>query len=245
MYRRVARIWKRGAILKEWEKCKRPWPEFSLFLNQFHTVCPKIQTKFLGKLGNSKVFSAQNRVVSKKRKKKTGLRRNWDWFFGRNPKFKGFFPPKLRWSPKKKKKKKGLRRNWDRFFGQIRKFKRLRGAVFLWEGYFQFFTKNRPQKHQKRTILRTSQANGEGSSPPPPPPWLRYWQCTINSPKWKITWVLLSIILIPIIAMIWEHCEESILDLFNFTLVKILVSIISIFERNPNNRLASFHQERL
>ena len=26
-------------------------------------------------------------------------------------------------------------------------------------GYFQFFTKNLPQKHQKRTILHTSQAN--------------------------------------------------------------------------------------
>ena len=28
------------------------------------------------------------------------------------------------------------------------------------EGYFQFFTKNRTQKHQKRAILHTSQANG-------------------------------------------------------------------------------------
>ena len=36
-------------------------------------------------------------------------------------------------------------------------------------GYFQFFTKNRPQKHQKRAILHTSQANGGGSSPPAPP----------------------------------------------------------------------------
>ena len=60
---------KGGAILKEWEVCKRPWPEFSLFLNQFHTVCPKIETKFLGKLGNSRVFSAQNQVVSKKKKR--------------------------------------------------------------------------------------------------------------------------------------------------------------------------------
>ena len=43
-------------------------------------------------------------------------------------------------------------------------------------GYFQFFTKNRAQNHQKRAILHTSQANGGGSSPPPPPPpWLRYW----------------------------------------------------------------------
>ena len=42
-------------------------------------------------------------------------------------------------------------------------------------GYFQFFTKNRPQKHQKRAILHTSQANGGARAPPPPrPPWLRY-----------------------------------------------------------------------
>ena len=59
---------KGGAFLKGWEKCKRPWPEFSLFLNQFHTVCPKIKTKFLEKLGNSNVFSAQNQVVSKKKR---------------------------------------------------------------------------------------------------------------------------------------------------------------------------------
>ena len=117
--RRVARIWKKGGgtILKEWEKCKRPWPKFSLLLNQFHTVCTKIETKFLGKLGNSKVFSAQNQVVSKKKKvfndfetdsnvfsaqnqmvskkkKKKGLHRFWDWFFGRNLQFKRFFRPK-------------------------------------------------------------------------------------------------------------------------------------------------------
>ena len=69
--RRVARIWKGGggAILKEWELCKRPWLEFSLNLNQFQTVCPKIKTKFFGKLGNSKVFSAENQVFSKKIKK--------------------------------------------------------------------------------------------------------------------------------------------------------------------------------
>ena len=61
----------------------------------------------------------------------------------------------------KKKKEKGLHRNWDWFFGQIRKFKRLRG------GCFQFFTKNRPQKHPKRAILHTSQANGGARAPPP------------------------------------------------------------------------------
>ena len=34
-------------------------------------------------------------------------------------------------------------------------------------GYFQFFTKNRPQKHQKHAILHTSQANGGARAPPP------------------------------------------------------------------------------
>ena len=43
---------------------------------------------------------------------------------------------------------------------------------FLWRvgGCFQFFTKNRPQKHQKRAILHTSQANGGGGLEPPRPP---------------------------------------------------------------------------
>ena len=39
---------------------------------------------------------------------------------------------------------------------------------FLWGGCFQFFTKNRPQKHRKRAILHTSQANG-GLEPPHSP----------------------------------------------------------------------------
>ena len=57
-----------GAFLKERKKCKWPWPKFSLFLNQNHTVCPEIETEFLGKLGNSNVFSAQHQLISKKKK---------------------------------------------------------------------------------------------------------------------------------------------------------------------------------
>ena len=41
---------------------------------------------------------------------------------------------------------------------------------FLWGGCFQFFTKNRPQKHQKRAILHTLQPNGGARAPPPPAP---------------------------------------------------------------------------
>ena len=66
--------------------CKRPSLEFSLTLNQFQTVCPKFETKCLGKIGNSKVFSAQNQVISKKKKK--GLRQNSGRFFSQFRKFK-------------------------------------------------------------------------------------------------------------------------------------------------------------
>ena len=36
-------------------------------------------------------------------------------------------------------------------------------------GYFQFWSKNRSQKHEKRAILHTLQANRESSSPRTPP----------------------------------------------------------------------------
>ena len=108
-------------------------PELSLFLNQFHTVCPKIQTKFLGKLGNSKFFSFQNQVVSKKKKVFAEIETDLSAEIGNSKVFSAqnqvvskkkrsspklrlifwpkseiqrFFPPKIRWSPKKKKKKK-------------------------------------------------------------------------------------------------------------------------------------------
>ena len=39
-------------------------------------VFTKIETDFLAEIGNSNVFSAQNQVVSKKKKKKKGLHQN-------------------------------------------------------------------------------------------------------------------------------------------------------------------------
>ena len=163
---------KEGAFLKEWEKCKRPWSEFSLFLNQFHTVCPKIETKFLGKLRYLKVFSAQNQVVSKNKKIKKRSSPELRLIFRPKSEIQTFFPPKIRWSPKKKKKKK------KRSSPELRLIFRPNSETQTFEeglfsyggGYFQFFTKNRPQKHQKRAILHTSQANGGARAPPPPPP---------------------------------------------------------------------------
>ena len=130
--------------------------------------------------------------------KKKGLRQNWDWFFDRNPKFKGFFrpksgdlqkskkkvfakietdfsteiqrffPPKIRWSPKKK----GLRQNWDWFFGQIRKFKRLRGGCFPMGGAIFNFSQKIGLKTTKN--VRFCILHEPMGPPPPPPPWLRY-----------------------------------------------------------------------
>ena len=94
----VRRILKRGGLFWKSEKCAND-------LDSNQTVCPKLEAKCLGKLGNSKLFSAQNQVISKKKKKKKGLRQNSEWFFGRNPKFKGFFCPK---SGVLQNKKKGL-----------------------------------------------------------------------------------------------------------------------------------------
>ena len=71
---------------------------------------------------------------------------------------------------KKKKKKKGLRQNSGRFFFQNFGSSNVSGgALFLWGGYFQFFTENRPQMHKKHAILHTSQANGGARAPPAPP----------------------------------------------------------------------------
>ena len=130
---------KGGAILKEWEVCKRRWLEFSLALNQFQMVCPKFETKCLGKIGNSKVFSAQNQVISKKKKKKKKKKKRY------SPKFTAIFLP----------------------ISQLQTFEG--GLFSNGGGYFPFFTENRPQKHKKHAFLHTSQAYGGGSSPPRPP----------------------------------------------------------------------------
>ena len=142
---------KGGAFLKEWENCKQPWPEFSLFLNQIHTVYPisaalflKLRRKFRPKSEIQTVFQPKNRWSQKKKKK--DLHRNWDGFSGQHRKLKRFFRP-----------------NQDIYFTTS-------APNFIWGGCFHFFTKNRPQKHQKRAILHTLPANGGGSSPPPAPP---------------------------------------------------------------------------
>ena len=152
--RRVARIWKRGG--------------------GFFERVRKVQTTL------TRIFIGLESVSH-------GLSENWDGISRKAREFKRFFRPKTGDLPKKKKK--GLRRNWDRFFGQNPKLKRFfiphhdihfttSTPNFLWGGCFQFFTKNRLQKHPKRAILHTSQANG-GLEPAPPPGYAT--ACTISN----------------------------------------------------------------
>ena len=143
--RRVARIWKRGG--------------------GFFERVRKVQTTL------TRIFIALE-------SESHGLSENWDEISRKAWKFKRFFSPKT--GGLQKLKKKGLHRNWDWFFGQNRKFKRFfrpnhdmyfttSAPNFLWGCCFQFFTKNRPQKHQKRAILDTSHANGGARAPSAPP----------------------------------------------------------------------------
>ena len=72
------------------------------------SVCPKIETKFLGKLRNSKVFSAQNQVVSKKKKKVfTEIETDFSAKIGNS----NVFSAQNQMVSNKKKTKKGLHRS--------------------------------------------------------------------------------------------------------------------------------------
>ena len=140
--RRVARIRKRGGGL--FLKSEKSANDLDL---NFHCSCISI-TRFVRK-----------------------LRRNFS-------EIQTFFQPKNRWSPKKKKKIftkietdfSAKIENSNAFSHRITtSTSQLQHPISFGGGCFQFFTKNRPQKHKKCAILHTSQANGEDSSLPPTP----------------------------------------------------------------------------
>ena len=106
--------------------------------------------------------------------------------FRPNSEIQAFFQTKNRWSPKKKKKKRkrvltdietdfpANIRNSNAFSDRITTCSsQLRLPIFFGGGCFQFFTKNRPQKHKNVRFCTLHKPMG-GSSPPAPP-WLRYW----------------------------------------------------------------------
>ena len=78
---------KGGAILKEWEVCKRPWLEFSLTLNQFQTVCQNLRRNVSKRSKLQPFFPPKIKwspKKKKKKKKKKGLRQNSRRFFFQN-----------------------------------------------------------------------------------------------------------------------------------------------------------------
>ena len=164
---------KGGAILKEWEVCKRRWLEFSL--------TRKFKGFFRPKLGD----------LQKKKKKKKGLRQNSVWFFGRNPTFKRFFRPKLGDLQKKKKKKKKKKRFSPKFraiFHPISQVQTFEGGSFRMGGLFSIFHRKSASKAQKTCFFAYFTSQWGGSSPPAPP-WLRYWsQCINNILSFRNRW---------------------------------------------------------
>ena len=141
-------------------------------------------------------------MISKKKtkKKKTKvfakIQSDLEKIFGRNPKFKGFFSPKLG-DLRRKKKKKGLRQNSEWFFGRNPKFKGFfrpkfftkleaaissnfansdvwGGAVFEWGGLFSIFHIKSASKAQKACDFAHFTSQWVGLEPPPAPPCLRY-----------------------------------------------------------------------
>ena len=90
-------------------------------------------------------FQPKNRWSPKKKKKK-GLHRNWDWFFGQNRKFKRFFRP-----------------NHNMYFTTS-------APNFLWWGLFLIFHQKSASKAPKTWYFAYFTSQWGGSSPPALPP---------------------------------------------------------------------------
>ena len=114
-------------------------------------------------------FRPKSGGLQKKKKKKVFTDFETELFSAETLKFKGFLAQNQVVSEKKKKRSSPiLRLNfWPN--SEIQTFE---GGCFPMGGggYFQFFTKNRPQNHQKDAILQTSQTNGGARVPPASPP---------------------------------------------------------------------------
>ena len=125
----------------ETRKFKRFFSPKTGGLQEKKKVFTEIEAEFSAKIGNSNAFSAQKQVVSKKKKVLTEIEVDILAKIGNSNAFS---------------------------FRITTSTSQLRHPIFLGGDCFQFFTKNRPQKHQKRAIFHTSQANGGDRAPPPP-----------------------------------------------------------------------------
>ena len=151
-----------GSYFQKVRKVQTTLTRIFIVLESVSHGLSEIETKFLGKLGNSKVFSAQNQVVSKKKKSSLKL----TLIFRPEFEIRRFVPPKIRWSTKKRSSLK-LRL----IFRPNSEIETFEGGCFPMGGggLFLIFHKKSASKHQKRAILHTSQANGGARAPPPAP----------------------------------------------------------------------------
>ena len=108
---------KGGGLFWKSEKCANHLDSnFHWTWISFRRFVRKLRRNFSESSEIQRFFSPKIRCSPKKK----GLHWNWEWFFGRNPKFKDFFRPK---SGVLQRKKKGLHWNYEWFFGRNPKFK--------------------------------------------------------------------------------------------------------------------------
>ena len=132
-------------------------------------VCTKIETKFLGNVGNLKVFSAQNQVVSKKNKNKKKVFTDFETdLLAEISNSKVFFAQNQVVSKKRKRSSPILRL----LFGTTRNSKRLREGCFTMGGLFSNFHPKSTSNPPKR--FEFAYFTSQWGSSPPTPPWLRY-----------------------------------------------------------------------
>ena len=131
-------------------------------VSHVHTVCPKIETKFVGKLRNSNVFSVRIQVVSKK-KSSPKLRLN----FRPKSEIHTFFRPRSGGLQKKKKKKASpkLRLNF-RPKSEIQTFE---GGLFSCGGAIFNFSQKLGLKSTKNVRFCILHKPLGGLEPPPAP----------------------------------------------------------------------------
>ena len=150
--RRVARIWKRGGYFEKVRKVQTTLTRILIVLESVsHGLSEnsdEISRKFEGFFPHKHRWSPKKKVFAEI---ESDFRPKSD--------IQTFFPHKHRWSPKKKKKKK--KRSSPKLspiFRPNSEIQTFQGGCFLMGGgglfsygggggYFQFFTKNRPQKH--------------------------------------------------------------------------------------------------
>ena len=153
-------------ISRKARKFKRFFPPKSGGLQKKKKVFTEFETDFSAEIANSNIFSTQIQVVSLKKKKKKVFT-EFETDFSAEIANSNVFSAQIQVVFKKKKVFTEFETDCSAQIGNPNVWG---GAIFLWGDYFQLFTKNWPQNHQKGAILHTSQANGGGGGSSPPAP---------------------------------------------------------------------------